>query len=132
MPQQRAHGIHFRLRARAFVVIDYLGNRMVFGSVDLCMIMQSVKLTVVQRLQELYGDLYTNDNVVLSGIHTHAGPGGYSWYALYDVTTLGFSQQNFEATVNGIVQAIVMAHNKVSAGGKIYMIQGELDQSNIK
>ena len=58
------------------------------------MVMEGVKLTVVQRLQDLFGDVYTNDNVLLSGIHTHAGPGGFSWYTLYDISTFGYVQMN--------------------------------------
>eukprot|EP01112_Ceratiomyxa_fruticulosa_P008704 TRINITY_DN2257_c0_g1_i1.p1 TRINITY_DN2257_c0_g1~~TRINITY_DN2257_c0_g1_i1.p1 ORF type:complete len:572 (+),score=125.15 TRINITY_DN2257_c0_g1_i1:57-1718(+) len=131
MPQQIAHGLHLRLWARAFVFIDTLGTRFVFVSMDLCMTFQGVKIEVVQRLQSLYGNLYTQDNVMLSGTHTHSGPGGFSWYALYDITTLGFNEQNFEAVVNGIVQAITRAHNSVSKGGQILLNKDWLDNSNI-
>lgn len=66
-------------------------DQVVFVNVDHCMVMQAVKLSVIARLQELFGaDLYTNENVLLSGTHTHSGPGGFSWYVLYDVTTLGY------------------------------------------
>ena len=96
------------------------------------MIFTSVKNTVVERLQKLYGDVYSQDNVMLSGTHTHAGPAGYAFYALYNMMSLGFQEKNFETIVNGIVQAIVQAHTNLSDGGKIYVNVGELLDSNVK
>lgn len=55
-------------------------------------------------LQELYGDLYTEKNVALSGIHTHSGPGGYLQYILYIITSLGFVRESFDVLVAGIVE----------------------------
>ncbi len=54
--------------------------------------------------QELYGDLYTEKNVALSGIHTHSGPGGYLQYILYIITSLGFVRESFDVLVAGIVE----------------------------
>jgi len=75
-----------------------------------------VKQTVVAKLKEEYGDLYTEANVAISGTHTHSGPGGYSYYVLYDFTTFGFDQQTADAIVNGIVEAISQAHENLSQG----------------
>ena len=36
-------------------------------------------------MQSIYGGLYTDDNVLISGIHTHSGPAGYFQYVLYEV-----------------------------------------------
>ena len=43
---------------------------------------------VVSRLQKMYGNLYTNDNLLISGIHTHSGPAGYFQYVLFEVSSL--------------------------------------------
>ncbi|EFC45983.1 predicted protein [Naegleria gruberi] len=133
MVDQRTKGIHFRLRARAFVIAERLNpkSRMVFVSADICFGTQSVRLGVVPKLQEKYGDLYTLDNVAISAIHTHSGPGGYSFYAVYDMTTFGFDNQNYKAIVEGIYQAIVHAHENLSTGGRIYMNSDRLFFSNI-
>ena len=48
--------------------------------------------------------MYTERNVAISGIHTHSGPGGYLQYVLYDITSLGFVEQSWEAVVSGIVE----------------------------
>ena len=48
--------------------------------------------------------MYTERNVAISGIHTHSGPGGYLQYVLYDITSMGFVKQSWEAVVSGIVE----------------------------
>lgn len=63
--------------------------------------------TVSERqhaMQAKYDGLYTEQNVALSGIHTHSGPGGYLQYVLYDITSWGFVRQSFDALVNGILE----------------------------
>ncbi|RLM92607.1 hypothetical protein C2845_PM08G19420 [Panicum miliaceum] len=106
--EQIASGIHFRLKARAFIVAEPDGKRAVFVNLDACMASQ----------------LVTN-NVAISGIHTHAGPGGYLQYVVYIVTSLGFVRQSFDVIVNGIEQTIVEAHNNLRPG-KIYVNKGDL------
>lgn len=63
-----------------------------------------------------YGDLYKEDNVAISGTHTHAGPGGYLQYVTYSVTSLGFVPQSFEALVTAIELSIVQAHDNLKPG----------------
>ncbi|EFA82919.1 Acetylornitine deacetylase [Heterostelium album PN500] len=131
VPQQVTEGLHFRLRARAFAFMDSNGSRAVYVSVDACMIFQAVKLQVVQMLTDHFGPMiYNEDNVLLSGIHTHSGPAGYSKYALYGITALGFYQENFDVICNGIFQAILMAHNDLQPGS-ISVTQSTLYNSNI-
>lgn len=126
MLEQQTTGIHQRLRSRAFVIASPCnGKRVAFVSADLGMVFQAVKQQVVERLRARYGDLYTDDNVLLSATHTHSGPGGYSHYTLYNLTTLGFSPQNFEAIVSGIVASIVRAHERL-AEGTLRLSSGEL------
>ncbi|AEI63074.1 neutral/alkaline ceramidase [Corallococcus macrosporus] len=126
MVEQQTTGIHQRLRSRAFVIASPCnGKRVAFVSADLGMVFQAVKQQVVERLRARYGDLYTDDNVLLSATHTHSGPGGYSHYTFYNLTTLGFSPQNFEAIVSGIVASIVRAHERL-AGGTVRVASGEL------
>jgi neutral ceramidase len=123
---QRTVGIHFRLWSRAFVVATPCNDkRVVFVSADLGQVFQAVKIEVVQKLRKTYGDLYTDENVLLSATHDHAGPGGYSHYKLYNLTIGGFDQQNFDTIADGIYRSIVRAHNDV-APGKIRIVEGEM------
>jgi neutral ceramidase len=126
--EQKTEGIHSRLFARAFIVCDQSSNRrVVIVSADIWSCTLAVKTEVIKRLKSIYGnDLYTIDNVLLSGTHTHSGPGGYSHYALYNLSILGFDKQNFECIANGMVQAIKRAHENL-APGKIFINNGNVE-----
>ena len=125
--EQKTEGIQSRLFARAFIVGDQsLGKRVVILSADVWSCTQAVKMEVVKRLKNIYGDLYTIENVLLSGTHTHSGPGGYSHYALYNLSVLGFDKQNFECIVSGMVESIKKAHENL-APGKIFINNGEIE-----
>ncbi|KAJ6750699.1 hypothetical protein OIU85_001257 [Salix viminalis] len=118
-------GVHFRLRARAFIAAEPKGNRAVFVNLDACMASQLVTARVIERLKARYGDLYTEKNVAISGIHSHAGPGGYLQYVVYIVTSLGFVRQSFDALVDGIEKCIIQAHENLHPGS-IFVNKGEI------
>ncbi|KAK8483536.1 hypothetical protein V6N13_024619 [Hibiscus sabdariffa] len=128
--EQIASGIHFRLRARAFIVAEPQGNRVVFVNLDACMASQIVTIKVLERLKARYGELYTEKNVAISGIHTHAGPGGYLQYVVYIVTSLGFVRQSFDVIVDGIEKSIIQAHENLRPGS-ILINNGELLDAGI-
>lgn len=69
--------------------------------------------------------MYTEENVAISGTHTHAGPGGYLQYVVYSVTSLGFVKQSFDAIANAVEQSIVQAHNNLKPGS-VFINTGEL------
>ncbi|XP_030474219.2 neutral ceramidase 2-like isoform X1 [Syzygium oleosum] len=123
--EQIASGVHFRLRARTFIVAEPQGNRVAFVNLDACMASQIVTNKVLERLKAGYGNLYTEENVAISGIHTHAGPGGYLQYVVYIVTSLGFVRQSFDALVDGIEKSIIQAHENLRPGS-IFVNRGEL------
>lgn len=123
---QKSTGIHQRLRARAFVTEDVATRKSVVVVVtDTGLLTQSIHQAVLARLAARYGTLYNEQNVLLTATHTHAGPGGYSHYALYNITVLGFQKSTFNAIVDGIVEAINRAHAS-KAPGDIAVNQGEL------
>ncbi len=131
MLDQKTAGIHQRLRSRAFIIASPCnGKRVVFVSADLGQIFQGVRQQVVEKLRAKYGTLYTDDNVLLSATHTHSGPGGFSHYALYNLTILGYDKQNFNAIVDGIYQSIVRAHDNL-APGSIRVASGDLLDASI-
>lgn len=105
MIQQIATGIATRLYARAVIIASPdAASRIAFVSLDACMATQGVTRAVLRALAATHGDLYTEHNVALSGTHTHSGPGGYHHYVLYQVTSLGFVRESFDALVDGIVE----------------------------
>lgn len=48
---QTTSGVHFRLRARAFVVSEPQGKRVLFVNLDACMASQLVTIKVLERLK---------------------------------------------------------------------------------
>ncbi|KAJ6865049.1 neutral ceramidase-like [Populus alba x Populus x berolinensis] len=49
--EQIASGVHFRLRARAFIVAEPQGSRVVCVNLDACMASQIVTIKVLERLK---------------------------------------------------------------------------------
>eukprot|EP00930_Biecheleria_cincta_P038919 TRINITY_DN26766_c0_g1_i1.p1 TRINITY_DN26766_c0_g1~~TRINITY_DN26766_c0_g1_i1.p1 ORF type:complete len:720 (-),score=111.98 TRINITY_DN26766_c0_g1_i1:84-2243(-) len=110
--RQKAAGLHFRLRSRAFVFGREPGRpSFAFVSADLWACTEAVKTAVVDGLQDIFGsEVYTKESVLISGTHTHSGPGGFSHHALYNFSVLGFQRENFDCICKGIVRSIVRAH----------------------
>eukprot|EP01018_Ginkgo_biloba_P019729 Gb_08999 [translate_table: standard] len=52
--EQVASGIHFRLRARTFIVAEPNGKRVVFVNLDACMASQIVTIKVLERLESSF------------------------------------------------------------------------------
>ncbi|WP_280238469.1 neutral/alkaline ceramidase [Nocardia abscessus] len=113
--EQQTAGIHLRPRARAFV-IGSAGRRIVFVVAENGMIFQSVHRGVLTELARRFGDLYTEQNVLLTSTHSHATCGGSSHDYAYNLSILGFQQQVYDAEVNGIVEAIAAAHADLGPG----------------
>ncbi|KAK9767428.1 hypothetical protein K7432_002787 [Basidiobolus ranarum] len=129
---QKTAGIHLRLRSRAFIVGDpeATEKRIVYVSADLGMISQVIHRRVIETLRTLYGDLYNNDNVALTGTHTHSGPGGWHQYVLYQFTNLGFIEDATRPVVEGIVNSIKRAHDNMIPGF-ITTSAGDVENGNI-
>ncbi|XP_059803421.1 neutral ceramidase isoform X1 [Hypanus sabinus] len=130
-PDQTAAGLHTRLFSRAFIVADpSTSKRVVFVSSDIGMISQKLRLEVLKRLKTKYGNLYRQDNVVLSGTHTHSGPAGYFQYTLCLITSKGYIKPSINALINGIIKSIDIAHKNMKPG-KIFVNKGTVEGSNI-
>ncbi|KAL4640092.1 neutral ceramidase [Arapaima gigas] len=128
-PDQTAGGIHTRLYSRAFIVDDG-SKRVVFVSADIGMVSQRLRLEVMKGLMSKYGDLYRQDNVMLSGTHTHSGLAGYFQYTLFMITSKGYINSSIEAIVNGILKSIDIAHSNMKPG-RIFINKGQIIGSNM-
>ena len=61
---------------------------------------QLIKMEVIKKLRTEFGsELYRDDNVVLSAIHTHQGPAGYMQYVMYSITSFGFVEDSFQVII---------------------------------
>ncbi|MGW0183410.1 neutral/alkaline ceramidase [Nocardia sp. NPDC003345] len=127
---QKATGIHLRLRSRAFVFVDPIVDQRVLLVVnDLPLIFSSVTQEVLRRLAQRFGDIYTESNVMLTATHTHCGPGGYSHHRLYNGSG-GYRPATFAAIVDGIVEAIERAHEDI-APATLRLAHGELREASV-
>ncbi|XP_034181151.2 neutral ceramidase isoform X2 [Osmia lignaria lignaria] len=126
---QKGSGIHLRMFSRAFIIDDG-EQRFVFVSVDSAMIGNGVRQAVLQKLEPQFGKMYTEENVMISGTHSHSTPGGFMLDMLFDLTTFGFVKESFNALVEGITKSIERAHNAM-VPGRIFITHGEVHQANI-
>ena len=130
---QKTFEIDMPLFSRAFIIAKNISQPIstdctAIVVADIWSCTQEVKTEAIRRLNtnaSLAG-LYNVENVLITGTHTHSGPGGYSHYFLYNLTCGGFDQHNFDIIVNGIVLSILKAHNNL-APGRIYKNTGVVD-----
>ncbi|NXG28890.1 ASAH2 ceramidase, partial [Dromaius novaehollandiae] len=130
-PDQVGGGLLTRLYSRAFIVAEPDNSRrVVFVSADIGMVSQRVRLEVLKELKSKYGELYRQDNVILSGTHTHSGPAGYFQYTLFWLTSKGLVRPSLQAVVNGIVKSIDIAHEDMKKG-RLFINRGTVENSQI-
>lgn len=101
------------LSARAFIFRDSESKRKIcFVNCEVCFITIAIKKGVLKALERKHPDFgYDEDNLMLTAQHTHSGPGGYSYYGLYNLSVPGFVMDVYKKIVEGIVEAIVKAEN---------------------
>lgn len=127
---QKTSGIHMRQWARAFIIEDRATKkRVVYVNNDLGMVTQGVRQGVLNKLKVKYGNLYVEENVMLTATHTHAGPAGYAHETLLDIPPLGFQEKTYNAIVDGIVRSITRAHEKMQSG-RLYYGTGKLTNAS--
>ncbi|AHH18474.1 ceramidase [Nocardia nova SH22a] len=128
--EQVAEGLLMRCWARAYIVVDQAtGDRIAFVTVDIACLFQSVHLAVMRRLAQRFGDLYTERNVNLNATHNHNSCGGTAREYAYSLAAYGFQQNSHYAEVNGIVEAIARAHERL-APGTLGLGRGELHDAS--
>lgn len=90
---------------------------------------------VIKRLEELLPTGIGNktlchlENTSISGTHTHSAPGGFLQYALYQITSLGFSLETLDTLVEGISNSLLRAYKNLQPG-TIHLSQGLLFGAN--
>ncbi|XP_026733209.1 neutral ceramidase-like isoform X2 [Trichoplusia ni] len=109
---QSGEGLHLRQFARSFIFVKG-DTRIVLVTAEVQAVGIAVRREVVKRLQELYGDTYNLRNVIITGTHTHAAPGGHLVDFILDISILGFSQETYNAYVEGITRSIIRAHESI-------------------
>ncbi|WP_094028298.1 neutral/alkaline non-lysosomal ceramidase N-terminal domain-containing protein [Nocardia cerradoensis] len=129
-PNLPATGLLMRTWARAFIIVDRTtGSRLVYVTVDICLVLQSVYLAVIRELAAKFGDLYTERNVNINSTHNHSSCGGTAREYAYSLPNFGFMETSHHAEVNGIVAAIAAAHERL-APGSLLLGRGRLTDAS--
>jgi neutral ceramidase len=109
MFHQSVEEVETPLFARA-VVLEAGGRKMAWVNAEICFITLAIKEAVMEEIAPLG---FTEEAVMLTAQHTHSGPGGYSHFALYNMSIPGFVPEVFQAIVDGIVDAILCAERQM-------------------
>lgn len=126
-PGQKVTGVESKLFARAFIVGAKNADTFVtIVNADIWAGTAAVKAEVVRRLKADHPRIFDEDNVLISGTHTHSAPGGYSDHKLYEHTGGGFDPHTFECIVHGMVAAVTRAYRGLTPG-RIYIAAGTLE-----
>ncbi|KAJ4396694.1 hypothetical protein N0V93_000915 [Gnomoniopsis smithogilvyi] len=117
-PKQLGTGLRQRLYSRAFIVGDVSnpGDRFVYLVLDTQSGDTAVRYGILSGLQELGPEysVYTQNNVAVTGTHSHSGPAGWLNYLLPQITSKGFDHQGYQAIVDGAILSIVRAHETLA------------------
>lgn len=108
------------LYSRAYVFKSG-GKKIVLVVAEIAFITISVKRGVLKRLQRHHEELgYVPENVMLSAQHTHSGPGGYSFYGIYNLSIPGFVPQVYQGIVDGIIESILIAEKNLKPAKALF------------
>ncbi|ACO63157.1 neutral/alkaline ceramidase [Micromonas commoda] len=110
---QVTRGMWQRQWARAFLVSsssDSLDSSETVAVVvvDACMCFPNLKTAALRALAKTRGTHHplTEANTCVCATHTHAAPGGFAPFGLYNVTTGGAVSVAFDAAVQGVAEAL--------------------------
>jgi neutral ceramidase len=102
------------LYCRSFCFENEGEDRLFFVQAEICMVFPEIKRELLDRLQRNYRDsIFRDDNIMLTGQHTHSAPAGFSHYPMYNFSVPGFRPHVFEAVVRAFYDAIVRSYENV-------------------
>lgn len=127
---QSGTGLRQRIYCRAFIVAhpDVSRERIVYLVLDTQSGDTAIRYGILEKLKELGEDyaLYNEQNIAVTGTHSHSGPGAWLNYLLPQITSKGFDKDSYQAIVSGSVLAIQRAHRSLRRGN-LYIGTGETD-----
>ena len=133
-PDQVGSGLRQRIYSRAFIVgdLEKLEDRFVYVVLDTQSGDTAVRYGILDSLAALGEDygFYSQKNVAIIGTHSHSGPGAWLNYLLPQITSKGFSNQSYQAIVDGAVLSIQRAHQSLRPG-HLSFGSTEIDDANI-
>jgi neutral ceramidase len=131
MPHHKAVEQESIVYARAFAVEHpETGTRFVFVNTESAFVTMAMKQAVLDRLTAQYPHWgYNHSNCLFTAQHTHSAPGGYSHYAIYNMSIPGFQPVVFNANVDAIFESVVLAEGN-KKDGDIRVGNGMFDENH--
>ncbi|KAF4550315.1 Hypothetical protein D9617_17g045820 [Elsinoe fawcettii] len=119
-PDQVGSGLRQRLYSRAFIIGSPLKpeERIVYVVQDVQSGDTAVRRGVLDGLKAMgqpYA-MYGQQNVAITGTHSHSGPGAWLNYLLPQITSKGFDRGSYDAIVQGTLLSIKRAHESLQPG----------------
>lgn len=118
--KQVGSGLRQRLYARAFIIgdVEHPKDRFVYLVLDTQSGDTATRYGILEGLATLGVDfaMYGQQNVAVTGTHSHSGPGAWLNYLLPQITSKGFDKQSYQAIVDGAVLSIKRAHDNLEPG----------------
>lgn len=113
-------GLRQRLYSRAFIVGSPTrdSERFIYLVLDTAAGDTAIRNGILEGLANLGAgySMYGNQNVAVTGTHSHAGPAAWLNYLLPQVTSKGFDRQSYRAIVDGTLLSIQRAHQSLTEG----------------
>lgn len=133
-PGQLGSGLRQRLYSRAFIVGDVQkpSDRFVYLVLDTQSGDTAIRHGILEGLEALGSQyaMYGEQNVAVTGTHSHSGPGAWLNYLLPQITSRGFNKQSYEAIVDGCIKSITRAHESLSPG-RLTIASADVMDANI-
>lgn len=134
---QLGTGVRQRLYSRAFIVgdLDDPVDRFVYLVLDTQSGDTAVRHGILEAVEALGHEyaMYGQQNIAVTGTHSHSGPGAWLNYLLPQITSKGFHKPSYQAIVDGAVASIVRAHGSLARGrlsiGDINISDANVNQS---
>lgn len=118
--KQLGSGLRQRLYSRAFIIGDVESpeDRFVYLVLDTQSGDTAIRYGILEGVAKLGSDfaVYGQQNIAVTGTHSHSGPGAWLNYLLPQITSKGFDKQSYQAIVDGAVQSIQRAHENLQPG----------------
>lgn len=117
---QVGKGLRQRLYSRSFIIGDVENpeDRFVYMVLDTQSGDTAIRHGILQGLAALGEEyaVYGQQNVAVTGTHSHSGPGAWLNYLLPQITAKGFNKPSYQAIVDGGVESIKRAHANLAPG----------------
>src|ERR1700710_1758035 len=118
--KQLGSGLRQRLYSRAFIIGDteHPEDRFVYLVLDTQSGDTAVRYGILEGVSKLGSAfaVYGQQNVAVTGTHSHSGPGAWLNYLIPQITSKGFDKQSYRAIVDGAILSIKRAHESLQPG----------------